>query len=171
MARVRDYHAEEVRRNALAKSRGFTSRAQQRHAIEVGKIRALQPKRVRSPKTRKAQERLLATRRYGPTPKAGEVPESFGGITISPEDRARDWSTMFARSEIAQYRPERAKELGVSKAKYRDAYLKAFVAGDTRYERVRHSKNGGSDALYYWFVTLNEYMEADEYESRYGPQS
>jgi len=157
----RDYRAEEARRNELARQRGFTSRAAQRRAIERGKAPAIQPHRIRSERTRKAQAALqsaikpLNVRKY-----------DYAGIHISGEQRATDWSTIFAGSDIAQYHPERARSLGVTKKQYTDAYLRAFVLGDERYAQSRYY--GGSDPLYYWFVTLNGYYSADEYESRYG---
>lgn len=158
----RDYKAEERRRNELARQRGFTSRAQQRRAIETGKIPALQPKRVRSPKTVEAQKR-----RVRPPKARGPIQTDFNGYTIPVEQQAKDWSTLHARSEIAQYRPEEAAKLGVGKKAYTNAYMRAFVVSDGGYSAVRYA--GGSPELYYWFVTLNQYMSASEYETRYGP--
>lgn len=164
MARKRDYKAEEARRNALARERGYTSRASLRRAIETGKASPIAPERVRSPRTIAAQERRLAATTAG-----RDAESAFLRATgsISPRDRAEDWSGIFARSKSAEYAPENAKDLGVTRAEYTRAYLDAFVMGDTRYTAVRHK--GGSPALFYWFVTLNGYMSADEYESRYGP--
>lgn len=129
-----------------------------RKAIETGKRSPLAPERVTSFRTLRAQEDRLAQTddftRYS--------------SAISPEDRAEDWSGLFARSSVGEYQPDRADELGVSRAQYTAAYLDAFVLGDTRYSEVRHS--GGSDALFYWLVVLNEYMTVDEYEARYGGQ-
>ncbi len=152
----RDYRAEEARRNALARERGFKSRAQQRHAIETGKAAPLQASRLSSPQTIRAQrDRLAALTDF-----------ERGIAAIKPENRARDWSDIFARSEEGQYRPERAKELGVSREAYTLAYINAFVYGEDRYDAVRHK--GGSDDLYYWFVVLNEYLSAAEYEGKYA---
>lgn len=160
MARkVRNYRAEQLRRNELARARGFTNRYQQRHAIETGKFKALQPKRVTRPQTLKAQAEYLAKPKRQQTPTGWAYP--------SKEDQAQDWSTMNARTNMGQYHPGNAKRLGVTKTFYRQTYLDAFVTGDDRYKLVRH--HGGSPALRYWFVDLNGFFSADEYESRYGP--
>lgn len=154
--RKRDYKAEERRRNELARERGYRNRAQQRRAIEKGEMSPLDPERVRSPKTVSAQaKRLFQT-------------NDFIRLTsaLDPRDMAQDWSGIFARSEQAEYNPERAAELGVSEREYTRAYLDAFVLGDDRYEINRRS---GSDPLFYWFVTLNGFMSADTYDKRYGP--
>jgi len=182
--RIRDNHAENVRRNELAKARGFHNRYDQRHKIETGVVRALWPKQIKAPKTVKAQHEWQARATALIT---GNPPTEFGGHPFEPaEDRCQTWSDMFARASHARYapngvnakdakmyrdrkwpRPLSAKDLGVSADEYTAAYLRAFVAG-------RHSSRKGdrlraSYALYYWFVTLNHYFEADEYESRYGP--
>lgn len=83
------------------------------------------------------------------------------------EEVAQDWSELFGRTDMGQYHPERAKELGVTRGQYRNAYLRAFVI-DQNYNKVRH--RGGNEALEYWFVTLNHYMSVNEYETRYGTQ-
>lgn len=164
--RVRDYKAEEARRNALARERGFTSRAQQRNRIETGKFPALQPKRVRSVKTKRAQSRYLS---HAPIVDDDNVVPKWGvkGVTlpvISKDQACRDWSTLYARSEMAEYRPERAKTLRVTEKEYRDAYFNAWASGD--YYATRY--HGGSDSLRYWFVELNDYYQAEEYDDRYG---
>lgn len=157
MARkARDYKAEERRRNELAKQRGFSNRYQQRAAIETGKRAPLQPSRVRSPRTKAAQRRVL-----------GAHEDYLAALRrTTPASRAEDWSGLFLRTDMAKYDPDRARELGVSRAAYTDAYLNAWVEGPESYSKVRHK--GGSDALEYWFVTLNGFMTVDEYEARYG---
>lgn len=166
MARkARDYKAEERRRNELAKARGFTSRAAQRRAIEKGAAPALAPTRLRKPSVIAAQRA-----RSAPPKDRAPIKDSLQGYPLpSREQRARDWSALFAGTEMAQYRPERAKELGVTKKQYTDAYLRAFVQGDSAYHRVRYY--GGSEDLRYWFVELNDYFEAEEYDEKYGPES
>lgn len=160
MARTaRNYRVEELRRKELAVARGFRSRGQQRYAIETGHFPAIDFHRIRSPKTRKAQENFLTAPRFMP---------KYAGVVLprmSDEDRCVDWSAAFARSEKAQYDPDKAKELGFTKADYRTAYMKAFVRGKERYKLTRKT---GSDALRHWFVDINHYFEADEYETRYG---
>lgn len=165
--RVRDHKAENARRNELARLRGETNRYQLRRKIETGLRAPIDPKRVRSPKTIAAQKRMLTS---APRGKGREyyAPGVFVP-KISDEDRAADWSAMFARSDAAVYKPEEARSLGMTRKEYRAAYLRAFVLGDTRYDAVRHA--GGSPHLYYWFVTMHHYFSADEYESRYGPAS
>lgn len=164
MARkARDYKAEERRRNELARLRGHTNRYQQRKKIETGAIAALAPKRVRSTRTKTAQKA-----RVRPPRGAAKITDyEIQGTKISRVQRASDWSAAHASEDIAKYRPERAKSLGVGEAAYTNAYLRAFVEGDTRYQRVRRS--GGSVDLYYWFVTLNGYYMAEEYDEKYGP--
>lgn len=167
MARkARDYKAEEARRNALARQRGFTSRGQQRRAIETGKAPAIAPRRLRKPTTIEAQKFRLGVDTGGIERKATELP-AFGD-RVSPEDRAQDWSDIYARSSAAQYNPD-DRPKGMSKRAYTNAYLAAFVRGDERYVNVRHA--GGSEALRHWFVDIAGYMTADEYESRYGAQA
>ena len=182
--RIRDNHAENVRRNELAKARGFHNRYDQRNKIETGVIQALWPQQVRAPKTVTAQNEWQARAHALIT---GADPNKYGGRALPPpEDQCQTWSDMFARASHARYapdgvnakdakryrdnkwpRPLSAKDLGVTRDEYTAAYLRAFVEG-------RHSSHKGdslrnSYALYYWFVILNHYYEADEYESRYGP--
>ena len=187
MARkARNHHDEQIRRNQLSFLRGFKSRADERHQIETGKVAPQQPQRVRSPKTRAAQETRLthivritkrqraeaeakadAKARAKPSPAVKDFGDRYPDIT--PTQRAQDWSNLFARAEAGKYNPGAAKSLGVTKRAYTTAYLNAFVKGDTRYDAVRHNKKGASPYLYYWFVSLNHYMTADEYEASYGP--
>lgn len=157
--KVRNHALEYARRNELAVGRGFRSRGQQRYAIETGHFAALDFRRIRSPKTRKAQEGFLSAPRFIPKYAGVEVPK------YTPEQRCIDWSAAFARSEKAQYEPDNASDLGLTKAEYRKAYMKAFVSGKERYKLARKT---GSDALRHWFVDINHYFEADEYETRYG---
>lgn len=161
--RVRDYKAEEARRNALAKARGFETRAKQRRAIETGKTAAIRPTSLRSPKTIAAQKFRLGFETKGIERKETILP-TFGN-RFSPSQRAEDWSDIYARSSAAQYTPDE-RPSGMSKEEYTDAYLAAFVRGEERYVTVRRS--GGSEALRHWFVDVVGYMTADEYESRYG---
>lgn len=161
--RARDYKAEEARRNALAKERGFTSRGQQRRRIETGKAPAIQPYRLRKPQTIEAQKFRLGSATKGVESKGSNLP--VFGSRRGDRERAEDWSDIYARSVAAQYLPDERPQ-GMSKAAYTDAYMAAFVTGSERYVEVRRS--GGSDALRHWFVDVIEYMTADEYESRYG---
>ena len=165
--RVRDHKAEQARRNELARQRGYTSRAQQRRAIETGKAKPLAPKAVRSPKTIAAQKRRIAAATQGQEHKAKESDVLFN--TSRPDaERAQDWSDLFARSNMAKYDPDNRPK-GVSREAYTKAYMAAFVEGPDRYKLVRHS--GGSDALRAWFVDMNGWFQADEYETRYGDQN
>lgn len=162
--RQRDYAAEQRRRNELARQRGFTSRAQQRRKIEKGEIPALVPlSRLRSKRTIEAQKFLLGAETRGIERKGSTLP--VFGTRRSDAERAQDWSDIYARSQVAQYDPDNRPK-GMTKAAYTRAYLAAFVTGDERYVKVRHA--GGSDALRHWFVDVMEYMQADEYETRYG---
>ena len=163
MARKRDYNAEERRRNELARQRGYSSRAQQRRAIETGKRESLAPNRLRNPRTIEAQKFLIGERTKGIETK-GTILPTFGN-RVSDVQRAEDWSDLFARSSAAKYDPDN-RPSGMTKAAYTDAYLAAFVRGDERYVEVR--RRGGSDALRRWFVDIAGYLTADEYESRYG---
>lgn len=157
----RDYKAEEKARKDLAVKRGYRNRYEQRHAIETGKIPAIQPSRLRNPKT-------IAAQKLVKPPESRAVRDALK--PLSDEDRCRVWSGRFARIYKAQYHPDRAEELGVSREAYTRAYLAAFVDNDPRYVRPNPDGTGADPDQYYWYVTLNDYMEADEYESRYGPQ-
>lgn len=165
----RDHHAEGLRRKELAEARGYRNRYEQRRKIETGAIAPLQPKRVSSPSTLRNQEKRLAAKNQAKADR--EYLKAIEAANISPEQRARDWSMLFARSDVATYKPEDAKRLGLTKTQYTTAYLNAFVVGPDRYTRVRRNKAGASSHLHYWFVDLYEYMTIDEYESRYGPSS
>jgi hypothetical protein len=168
MARkARDYAAEQRRRNELARERGFTSRGQQRRQIESGKAKPIAPKLVRSPKTIAAQKRRIAAATQGQEHKYKESDVLFNK-SRPDEERAQDWSDLFARSDMAKYLPD-DRPKGVSRKAYTDAYMAAFVEGPERYKLVRHS--GGSDALRHWFVTINHWYQANEYETRYGDQN
>ena len=175
--RVRDNHAEYLQRNVLAKLRGHGTRAKERTLIENGTIAAVQPNRVRAPKTVAAQAKRLIAPKTTP-PNGGQALldwtdserfKSFGVPEISLEDQALDWSRLFAGDVTGTYNPQNAKALGVTEKEYTIAYINAFVKGDnTRYSAVRHNDAGGSKYLYYWFVTLNHYYASEVYEGRYG---
>lgn len=152
----RDYHQEQIRRDALARTRGHANRQSQRKKIERGKIAPLQPKRVRSPKTLEAQEKRLAKLKP-PKPKSASYDD---------RELAYDWSAAHAQRIQATYNPELAALLGVTRHAYTKTYLEAFITGDFRYTDVRH--DGGSEELFYWFVTLNHFYTAREYERRYA---
>jgi hypothetical protein len=154
MARkARDYKAEERRRNELARSRGYSSRGQQRRRIESGKAPAIRPELIRKESTREAQ------RRY----------HRENSITVgypSKYQRAQDWSDLHAKHWSATYRPEERPK-GMTISQYTDAYLKAFVTGPERYYEARQT---GSEALRYWFVDVAEYLSDEDYNDadRYG---
>lgn len=154
----RDYKAEDRRRNLLAWSRDHGTRAKQRRKIEKGIIAPFQPKRVRKAETIKAQELRLEgiTKRKVPSRSA----------SMSDRDDAYDWSAMHAQTYMAQYLPEVASLLGVSRYEYTRIYLNAWVRGDYRYTENRY--DGGTDAMGEWFVNLNNFMSASEYEDRYA---
>lgn len=152
----RDYKAEERRRNELARQRGFSSRGQQRRRVSSGNVRNLSPE---------AAKFVIGVNTKGIEPKGFELPKF--AVRESDATRAQNWSDIFARSEVAQYQPDN-RPAGMSKREYTDAYMAAFVDGPDRYVDVR--RTGGSDALKHWFVDIQGYMQADEYESRYGRQ-
>lgn len=164
---ARDYKAEYARRQQLARERGYGSYGRQRGKIQRGEIRALAPNRIRSERTRQAQREFLERAREVAEGEKGfdQLVEEFTSV-LTDEQRAAQWSAGFARSEIAQYKPEEAESLGISRDEYTQAYLDAFVEGPSRYADVRY--DGGSDALEFWFVELHEYFEVDEYDKRYG---
>jgi len=165
--RVRNYRQEQERRNALARERGYTSRGQQRRAIETGKAKPIAPKLVRSPKTIAAQKARIKAETQGQEHKHKTSDILFSANRPDAE-RAQDWSDLFSRSSMGQYNPDERPD-GVSKKAYTDAYVAAFVDGAERYKYVRHS--GGSPALRRWLVDINGFMTADEYETRYGSQN
>ena len=150
--KTRDYKAEYARRTALAKTRGARSYGAERYAIEHGWIKPVAPKRIKH-NTAQWQERRITAKQFRGLP------------SPSRASRAQDWSDIFSRSVQGEYHPERAKELGVTKAAYTTAYLNAWVLGSDRYKNVRHS--GGSVPLHDWFVNFAE-MGEDDYDDKYG---
>jgi hypothetical protein len=159
----RDHAAENRRRNQLAAERGLVNRYEQRRAIEHGMIAPLQHKTVRNPKTIAAQDARRAREELEDRVK----PRS---ATADMRGDAYDWSTLFAQRHQAEYVPERAAALGVTRYTYTMAYLRAFygapyIEDDLRYTEVRYI--GGSPALHYWFVSLNHYYTEAEYEQHY----
>lgn len=66
------------------------------------------------------------------------------------------------RSDMAEYHPERAIEIGMSLHDYTKAYLDAWVTGKGRYEANRAD---GSDALEYWFTEI--LGDEDFYDEKY----
>ena len=159
MARKRDYKAEERRRNELARQRGFTSRAQQRRAIQAGRREALRPDLLRNPVTVAAQ-----AARQQMDPQYFQVWARMGR-----EERALDWSTLHARSDMADFRPDDAGAPGsAARRDYVDAYMAAFVNdGPDGYRASRHNKRGASEAVRHWMVDIQGMDEA-EYARRYG---
>lgn len=171
----RDYKAEEARRNALARARGFTTRAQQRYKIETGKIPAIRPALVRSPRTLIAQERYKRAAAQPKRTKTGliegrlskseraELP-LFAGVTY--EQAARDWSEVHSRVPESRYAPELAHALGVTKEHYRAAYLRAFVIRPADDDEAGWNARIASP-LKYWIVTLNGFTTDDLYDRKY----
>jgi hypothetical protein len=167
MAR-RNYHAEEQRRNELARARGFTSRAQQRRRIERGDIQALAPKRVKSPKT------IAAQRSW--SERAQALIKGLDLTKPSDFDRCADWSAAHAQTKQARFNPKHLPK-GITLDDYVTAYMRAFVEGPGSYGLSRGSRQtttngyqytGGSADLYYWFVILMGYYQADEYDEHYA---
>jgi hypothetical protein len=156
----RNHKLEQQRRNELARQRGFTSRGQQRRAIERGKVPALAPTRLRSERTIKAQtERQIREQQSG---LGGTITRDFR----TKRDRCIDWSALHAGTTIASYDYEANAVDGVTRQQYTDAYFAAFVSGPGRYAAVRRS--GGSPELRRYFVTITEHYSPDVYEVRYG---
>jgi len=181
--KARDYKAEDARRDARYRALGFLNRRDFRTAVEKGYQPAAQPSRLRSPKTIAAQAKRKAE--HPDAPDKLYIPSWIRSGKVTPEQRAQDWSNSFAMSNYARYAPDgpgemtralarkkkwplpkSAAEMKITREEYTKAYLRAFVDGpyDLNTNRV------GNADLYYWFVTLNDYMEVSEYESRYGTQ-
>lgn len=171
MARIRDYKAEERRRNELAKARGFKSRAQQRHRIETGRAPAIAPKLIRSERTRKAQAAYRAKPKP-PSPPLSLYEREVARVEAqsSRADKCRDYSAAHAHRTIAKFDYDaNIKDQGirgVTRKQYEDAYYAAFVDSPGRYGAVR--KSGGSEELRHYFVDITHYYSPDEYEARYG---
>lgn len=173
--KARDYRAEYARRKSQYAYRyGITPR-QMRKQIETGLREAFRPAAIRSSKTLAAQRARDAGER--PSLKRGNA-DLTQWPHVKPSTRAKDWEKLFASTESARYTydkkdPDNAarnrfiREHG--KAAYTDAYLNAFVRGDGRYRVSR--REGGSDALRYWFVDITETYTAEEYDGRYTDSS
>lgn len=150
---ARDYKAEYQRRNAKAQARGFKSYGAYRHAVETGKIQTVQPKRLSSPRTIKAQSRFNNYFSRG---------RSFAEM----KSDAQDWAAAHAGTEIAEYDPARALTISkTSEAEYLTAYTEAFVSGPNRYGAVRHQ--GGSEELRHYWVDITGWLSAKEYDEKY----
>lgn len=159
--RARDYRAEEARRNALARERGFTTRAAQRGAIRRGEAAPVQPSRIRTKESADAYEKYLERRDTGWTP---ERIAAFH--TTVDEVRAADFSEHKANSPWATYTPDTTpEEHGVSREEYTAAYLAAWVVGDEKYGK--DTRKHGSEALRHYLVDIMD-MEPEEYDRRYG---
>ncbi len=184
--RKRDHHAENVRRNELARLRGTgRNRYEERKKIESGLIQAIRPAQVRALKTVKAQKEWRARAAQ----LMGVDERLIGGYKIpSVTERCQDWSDQFARASAAVYAPHGVdsgyakmcrdhnwpvprsiQDMGITEEQYTRAYFRAFVDGNDRYDVQRHNGSGGSYAMWYWFVVLNEYLLETDYEARYGP--
>jgi hypothetical protein len=153
----RDYRAEEQRRNILAWAEDHGTRAKKRGKIERGEIAPTQPKRVRNPKTVTAQERRLAAL-VKVTPRSASAAD---------RERCEEWSLLFAKRYQAEYHPEVAAELGVTRKEYTRIYMAAWIEGDQRYKAVRYH-GGDSTALGEWMITLNGFYTLAQFEGRYG---
>lgn len=156
--RVRDYAAEQRRRNELAKSRGYTSRSQQRRAIEQGRRAPLRPDLIRSPRTVEAQ-RIRQARIDADLKLFGQYAEN------------ERWAKAHAVRHIGRFDPREQSEggnrlPGVSPEAFSQGYNEAFVNGPLKYRSRRN--RGGSRALRRYFVDLTGHFTADEYEARYG---
>lgn len=163
----RDYKAEERRRNELAKARGFKTRAEQRKKIERGEVAALHPQRVRATKTKEAQKRYTAAQRRAAAPKgrSGQKTVSIGGIKMNRRQVMQDWSDYAASTPLAEYKPEDARSLGLTRDEYDQAYWDAWLDPDSGYVLNRYAP---SEAQRRWMVDIMGHYEAEEYEDRYG---
>lgn len=160
MARIRDYRAEEQRRNELAKQRGFTSRAQQRHRIERGKFPALAPERLRKPETIKAQKSLLARvegRIGGPfSPVDPNITFEKLAASKDKEELCEDWSAATAGTIMARFDTER--DDSVKKIRRKDGTRPDWISetGIIQLNKRRWIKKHGRaayiDAYYEAFV-------------------
>ena len=156
----RDHKAENARRNALAAERGYTNRYQQRKAIETGKRQALQPSRVKSERTEKAQARFTREQLN-----RSDRPRTYqeGLERISREQRCMDWASYNARTTAVQYLwDERSlesrldkKRTASAKEKIRYADWKRPSSATNRRKRAFIKKHGESrytEIYFYAFV-------------------
>lgn len=163
-AKKRDWRAEQVKRNKAAQALGYKNRYQLRKAVERGDIAPLNPRRVKSARTRAAQvERVKRlSRGYEGDLYGSMVRKIMFGMTS--EEQCLTWSSLYARHESAKYKPEQRPK-SMSRKEYTAAYYDAWVNGDDRYQAVR--RKGGSEKLRRWLVDIEGYLTASEYETRY----
>ena len=145
--RTRDYRAEEARRNQLAKSRGFTSRAQQRRALRTG---AWVPVR----KSDKPRAPIVYTASPTPPPTLTRKPGSSNLARLRRE--SQEWSSKHSRVDASKYDPRFPPER-VRK------YHAAFVDDATRAYRI---ENGLYSLRDYLVDELGYYTDA-EFDDRY----
>jgi hypothetical protein len=155
----RDYKAEYARRVALAKERGFSNYYQQRRKIESGQVPAINPNRLRKRSTIEAQEKF-------PTRgKAKTQAEWWESVNIQDAriDMARRWSDWYSRDYTTQFDADRAKH----DERYLTVYMQAFVLAPHSDSNVHHLD--GDTWQYEWFVDLNGFYDAEEFEDKYPP--
>lgn len=163
MARKRDYKAEYARRQALAKSRGYESYSAYRRGYETGQNPAVNYKRIKKEKTKRAQVKWFE----GNTGDLFDFEALVEMLTpkLPKQDECEIWSAAYARTSVAEYNPDEAEELGLSKREYTEAYWDCFVGGPDMYSKNRKS---GSPAMRRWFVEITQYFEAEDYDDRYS---
>jgi hypothetical protein len=87
-------------------------------------------------------------------------------MAATDEERAQEWSDLFAVSRAVKYIPSEAASLGVTRDRYTRSYLKAFVDSDPSQDR-RHIRSAEDDALEDWFLVVKQHTQAAEYDGKY----
>lgn len=178
------------RRNARAEALGFRNYYEYRKAYETGKVQPVRPDRIKSERTRKAQLQFkpppIGQFFSNAITQAQQLLDDISNLgydavsypantydlianyydkTTSIEDKCADWSDLRARTDMAEYHPENAASLGVTRERYTEVYYNAFVDKEHGYYASRYE--GGTDWLEEWFCDINDYFDDEDYKIRY----
>jgi hypothetical protein len=83
-------------------------------------------------------------------------------MAATDEERAQEWSDLFAVSRAVKYIPSEAASLGVTRDRYTRSYLKAFVDGG-----FHEFRSAEDDALEDWFLVVKQHTGEAEYDGKY----
>lgn len=164
MARIRNYQAEEQRRNEIARERGYTSRAQQRGKVEKG---------------------LVSGRPLGPAaPLFARAGFTSPAALAKARKEAATWSAKHSQKRVSEYRPKGLHANGAAFRAYYNAYINPATAISVIGKRQRAIDNGalngifdggptpvaanGMNALQNYLLDWEDYDESEVYDSGYN---
>lgn len=175
-------------RNARARAKGFDNDYRYRKAVQAGKVKVSNPRRLKSAKTIKAQAKFWpALKKVADALTSlpgSDVSDLFRQATadISKEQECRDWSAAHAITNVLMYETKTYNRPKRLRAGEIDPYSRRRVNATTK-RKIRWIEEHGIEAyteIYFnafvlgdkeakevWFIEVCEYLDQEAYDDKY----